>query len=100
MKFYAGQKVKITDCTCGHGFNIGAVVIIDSADEVSDGSWDLCADNWIFDEDDCEPVEEKKLTGAHIAELIYQWANDNRIHPDDFSMLFAEELLERLEADK
>jgi hypothetical protein len=40
------------------------------------------------------------MKGAELAELIYQWANDNRMHPDDFSMLFAEELLERLEADK
>jgi len=40
------------------------------------------------------------MKGATIAELIIQWANEKRVHPDDFSMLFAEELLEALEADK
>jgi two-component SAPR family response regulator len=39
------------------------------------------------------------IKGVYIAELIYQWADNNRMHPDDFSMLFAEELLEKLEAD-
>jgi hypothetical protein len=60
MKFDEGQKVKITDNTCGHGIKLGSVVILDSAEEVSDGSWDLWADGWIFDQDDCEPVIERE----------------------------------------
>ena len=40
------------------------------------------------------------MKGAEIAELIYNWAEEKRIHPDDFDMLFANELLEELEADK
>jgi hypothetical protein len=40
------------------------------------------------------------LSGKEIAELIYEWADKNRIHPDDFDMLFANELLEKLESDK
>jgi hypothetical protein len=58
MEFCAGQKVKITDDTCGHGLYIGTIVTLDSAEEVSDGSWDLWADGWIFDQDDCVPVIE------------------------------------------
>jgi len=45
-------------------------------------------------------MQTSKLTGSEIAELIIAWANYNHMHTDDFSMLFAEELLERLEADK
>jgi hypothetical protein len=101
MKFYEGQSVRITDNSCAHGINLGTIVKLTSVEEMSDGSFDLYADGWVFDQDDCEPVNvTNKFTGAEIAELVVAWANDNRMHPDDFSMLFAEELLERLEADK
>jgi hypothetical protein len=40
------------------------------------------------------------MAGKEIAELIYIWADKNNIHPDDFDMLFANELIERLEEDK
>jgi hypothetical protein len=39
------------------------------------------------------------MKGREIAELIYSWAEEMRIHPDDFDMLFANELLEKLEED-
>jgi hypothetical protein len=37
--------------------------------------------------------------GKEIAELIYKWAERNNIHPDDFDMLFANELIAKLESD-
>lgn len=37
------------------------------------------------------------MKGEDLAKLIIDWANDNRLHPDDFSMLFVDELLERME---
>jgi hypothetical protein len=40
------------------------------------------------------------MRGKEIAELVYEWANKNHIHPDDFDMLFANELLEKLEEDR
>ncbi|MDH5159860.1 hypothetical protein [Heyndrickxia oleronia] len=40
------------------------------------------------------------MKGAEIAKLIVDWANDNNMHPDDFDMLFADELLEALEEDE
>lgn len=60
MKFYGGQKVKITDDTCGHDIEIGRNVVIERADECSDGSWNLYYDGWVFDQDDCEPVIESE----------------------------------------
>jgi hypothetical protein len=58
-KFYDGQKVIITDDTCGHRLDLGRVVTLDTADICSDGSWDLWAEGRIFDQDDCEPIEEE-----------------------------------------
>jgi hypothetical protein len=53
-----------------------------------------------------ELVEENKklkenggITGKEIANLIYEWANKNNTHPDDFDSLFVPELLEKLEKD-
>lgn len=40
------------------------------------------------------------MKGIEIAKLIIEWANENGMHPDDFDMLFAEELLEALEEDE
>jgi hypothetical protein len=40
-----------------------------------------------------------QVKGKEIAKLIYEWANKNHMHPDDFSMLFADELLDKLEND-
>jgi hypothetical protein len=40
------------------------------------------------------------MKGSEIAKLIYEWADKNNIHPDDFDMLFAHELIENLELDK
>ena len=39
------------------------------------------------------------MNGKKIAELIYEWTNKNSIHPDDFDLLFAKELIEKLEKD-
>jgi hypothetical protein len=97
-EFYVGQKVKIIDDTVGHDFEIGSVVVLNKANQLSDGYWDLGAYGRELDNDDCEPFVEKKLKGSEIAELIIQWANDQRMHPDDFDMLFANELLDKLEA--
>jgi hypothetical protein len=55
-KFYEGQEVRIINCTCGHGLDIDDVVTLSSVELLPDGSWDLWADEWIFDQDDCEPV--------------------------------------------
>jgi hypothetical protein len=41
-----------------------------------------------------------EVKGVEIARLIYAWANESRMHPDDFDTLFVEELLEMLEADE
>lgn len=40
------------------------------------------------------------MNGKEIAELIFDWADKNGMHPDDFSNLFVEELIEYLEEDK
>ncbi|MEK4025358.1 hypothetical protein [Sporosarcina sp. FSL W7-1283] len=40
------------------------------------------------------------MNGEQIVENIIEWANKNNMHPDDFSSLFVEELLEMLEEDK
>lgn len=40
------------------------------------------------------------LTGKEIANLVYDWADKQHIHPDDFDMLFVNELLEEMENDK
>ena len=39
------------------------------------------------------------MKGVEIADLIYEWANKQAFHPDDFDLLFAKELIERLEED-
>jgi hypothetical protein len=39
------------------------------------------------------------MNGKEIVKLIEEWANKKRIHPDDFDMLFAHELLEMMEED-
>lgn len=57
VKFYAGQKVKIIDNTCGHNHEIGEVVTLVGADEYP-SHWDLESVEWTFDEDDCEPYQE------------------------------------------
>jgi hypothetical protein len=36
------------------------------------------------------------MTGKQIAEIVMKWVAEN-MPPDDFSMLFAEELIERVE---
>ena len=41
-----------------------------------------------------------EIKGVEIARLIYAWANEGHIHPDDFDILSVEELLEMLEADE
>ena len=62
--FQAGDFVKITDCTCGHYFPIGAIVRINYAElDPLDGMWQIDAvgpdidDNklreYSFDQDDC-----------------------------------------------
>jgi hypothetical protein len=56
-QFYVGQKVRITNCTCAHGIPIGQIVTLEVANKCADGSWDLYCDDWVFDEDDCEPVD-------------------------------------------
>jgi hypothetical protein len=40
------------------------------------------------------------MEGKEIANLIYEWANKEKIHPDDFDVLFAFELLAMLEQDE
>jgi hypothetical protein len=42
----------------------------------------------------------KIMEGKEIANLIYEWANKEKIHPDDFDVLFAFELLAMLEQDE
>lgn len=54
--FYKGQKVRITDNTCGHGLKIGVVVELDLVQQHGENNWDLYHDDWIFDQDDCEPI--------------------------------------------
>ena len=39
------------------------------------------------------------MEGKEIAELLYEWAEKNRIHPDDFEILFVNELLDKLEGE-
>ena len=58
MKFYEGQKVKITGNTVAHGFDIGAIVTIEGAEEVAQNDWDLWAEGWVFDQDDCIPLDD------------------------------------------
>jgi hypothetical protein len=40
------------------------------------------------------------MSGKEIVALIEEWANKQRMHPDDFSMLFADELLAKMEEDE
>ncbi|MEK4025381.1 hypothetical protein [Sporosarcina sp. FSL W7-1283] len=40
------------------------------------------------------------MKGKQIADLIVEWADEQRMHPDDFSSLFVEELIELLDKDK
>ncbi|PGM38503.1 hypothetical protein [Bacillus thuringiensis] len=58
-KFYVGQKVVITDNTCGHGLTIGDTVELEIAEELGENDWDLWSDGWVFDQDDCMPYEEE-----------------------------------------
>jgi hypothetical protein len=52
-------------------------------------------------EEENKRLKEKKIMkGKEIAQLIYDWVEKNHIHPDDFDMLLARELLENLELDK
>jgi hypothetical protein len=37
------------------------------------------------------------MTGNEIASLIYEWADQKNIHPDDFHSMFVPELLEMME---
>lgn len=57
--FYVGQKVIITNTTCGHCLDVGSIVELEIAEEVSENDWDLWADGWVFDQDDCKPYEDK-----------------------------------------
>lgn len=40
------------------------------------------------------------MKGKEIVSVIEEWLNKNNIHPDDLDMLFADELLEKLEGDE
>ena len=40
------------------------------------------------------------VKGKEIAALIWEWLEKSDLHPDDVWMLFAEELIEKLEEDK
>jgi len=40
------------------------------------------------------------MSGRAIVELIEEWAHNKGMHPDDFSDLFVEELLEMMEEDE
>ncbi|MEK5115398.1 hypothetical protein [Bacillus sp. FSL R5-0677] len=57
--FYVGQKVVITNNTCGHGLNFGDIVELEIAEELGNNDWDLWSDGWVFDQDDCKPYEDK-----------------------------------------
>ena len=57
-KFYVGQKVRIIDNTLSHEFEIGDIVVLDKANLFSGDYWDLGADGWELDNDDCEPLED------------------------------------------
>jgi hypothetical protein len=39
------------------------------------------------------------MTGKEIVQEIYEWIERTNLHPDDFDMLFAKELLEYLEQE-
>ena len=40
------------------------------------------------------------MKGREIVSLIEEWLNDKSIHPDDLDMLFANELLNKMEEDE
>lgn len=40
------------------------------------------------------------MKGEELADLIEEWLNKNSVHPDDFNMLFANELLDLMCEDK
>lgn len=40
------------------------------------------------------------MKGEQIADLIVEWADERRMHPDDFSDIFVEELFDLLNKDK
>lgn len=40
------------------------------------------------------------VKGEDIVSLIEKWLEDNKVHPDDFDSMFAEELLEIMSKDK
>lgn len=37
------------------------------------------------------------MEDKEIAEFLYQWAEKNHIHPNDFEDMFVKELLDKLE---
>lgn len=56
---------------------------------------------WWINEDEEGLIEEVLvMKGEKIADLIVEWANKQSIHPDDFNVLFVEELMEMLDQDK
>jgi hypothetical protein len=40
------------------------------------------------------------VKGKEIVKIIDEWLYENNYHPDDLDSLFANELLERMEADE
>lgn len=40
------------------------------------------------------------MNGKEIVALIEEWLNKKNIHPDDLDMLFANELLDKMEEDE
>lgn len=40
------------------------------------------------------------MSGKEIAQALVEWANQKRMHPDDFDVLFVDELMEMLEGDE
>lgn len=40
------------------------------------------------------------MNGQEIIEHIEAWLSKNNVHPDDFDMMFAKELLKMLSEDK
>ncbi len=59
MKFYEGQKVKITGNTCFHGHEIGEIVELKHVKKSQSGVWRLGSESWAIDQNDCKPVEEE-----------------------------------------
>jgi hypothetical protein len=59
-EFHEGQKVRIIANTCGHFHDIGEVVTLTKAFLLNDKTnyWSLESDDWDFDSDDCELINE------------------------------------------